>query len=437
MQRYEVWLGQGDQATNVRQPALEFAQLGYHLMLEKPLSTTWSSTRQIIREVEQQGRLLAVGHVLRYSPFNMLLKRLVSTENAIGKVVHIQHTERTGWWHFAHSYVRGNWRNQGLDETGKETGLGAPSLLGKCCHDTDLILWLLDGVRPTRSQQSAVECAMKPTFTTPCNASLTNGPIEEPCIAGESINTSNSPLAVYSTGSLALFTKSNRPKDASDHCLTCPIEKSCLYSAKRIYIEHALKNPKRGVGWPASVLVPDLEDYPPERREAAILDSLSPERNSRYGQCVWNIPDNDVCEQQTVTFTFPGGVIASLNMVATAGPASKRLTTLYGTHGELHADAETKKIVVHTFADDTKREYQPPSGGPGGVGDSHGGGDAGLVKAFVEAMWMCERGDSTVQEAQYEHLGTSLAEIEKGYRAVWVAEKSRMLGNVVPWETEL
>lgn len=57
--------------------------------------------------------------MLRYSPVNKEIKRLISS-GAIGDVVNIQHMEPVGFWHFAHSFVRGNWRRE--DES-------APALL--------------------------------------------------------------------------------------------------------------------------------------------------------------------------------------------------------------------------------------------------------------------------------------------------------------------
>jgi hypothetical protein len=50
--------------------------------------------------------LFAIGHVLRYSPHNMLLHKLLVEDFVVGDIVNINHTEPVGYWHFAHSYVR-------------------------------------------------------------------------------------------------------------------------------------------------------------------------------------------------------------------------------------------------------------------------------------------------------------------------------------------
>jgi len=47
----------------------------------------------IQRAVEKQGIIFAVGHVLRYSPHNLLLKRLVCDDEIIGEVIAVEHTE--------------------------------------------------------------------------------------------------------------------------------------------------------------------------------------------------------------------------------------------------------------------------------------------------------------------------------------------------------
>ena len=84
---------------------------GLHIMCEKPLATTLEDCLSIYKDVTSrknghQGALFSVGHVLRYSPINMLLKHLVKDEEIIGDVVAMEHTEPVGWWHFTHSYVR-------------------------------------------------------------------------------------------------------------------------------------------------------------------------------------------------------------------------------------------------------------------------------------------------------------------------------------------
>jgi predicted dehydrogenase len=144
--------------------------------------------------------LFAVCHVLRYTPHTVALKRLLA-DGAIGEVLSIEHLEPVGWWHAAHSYVRGNWGNEGRSSS---------MLLAKSCHDLD---WLLAVVGR------------------PCDR-------------------------ITSFGSLSYFTRAHQPEGAADRCLECPleVESVCPYSAKRIYLT-ALE--RGAIEWPLSVITDD------------------------------------------------------------------------------------------------------------------------------------------------------------------------------------
>ena len=83
------------------------APLQLHILCEKPLATTLDDCLRIQRTLGQyRPMVFAIGHVLRYSPHNMLLRHLVREKRVIGEVLSIEHTEPVGWWHFSHSYVR-------------------------------------------------------------------------------------------------------------------------------------------------------------------------------------------------------------------------------------------------------------------------------------------------------------------------------------------
>jgi predicted dehydrogenase len=108
-----------------------FAKLGYHILVEKPMATSIPDCINMVREV-QAGKptdgsaslVFGVGHVLRYSPYNALLKEVLDS-GAVGEIVNIQHMEPVGNEHFAHSFVRGNWKSEG------ETTF---ALMAKCCQ---------------------------------------------------------------------------------------------------------------------------------------------------------------------------------------------------------------------------------------------------------------------------------------------------------------
>ena len=189
------------QDTDHKEPAVAFANLGYHILLEKPMSTCEDECRAIMAAVEENNVLFAVGHVLRYTSYFAQLKALLD-EGVVGDIVTMQHCEPVGFWHMAHSFVRGNWRN-----SEKSTFM----LLAKSCHDLDIVRWLM----------------------------------EEPC------------TRVSSFGSLTHFKPENKPADAGDRCIDCAVEADCPYSAKRLY--HRFRE-KGSQGWPLSIITNDFSE---------------------------------------------------------------------------------------------------------------------------------------------------------------------------------
>lgn len=164
------------------EPAMQALRLGYHVLLEKPMSPFPEECLMLAEQAEEAGRILSICHSLRYTAFFQEIKRLLDA-GEIGELMSIQHTENVGYWHQAHSFVRGNWRN---------LATSSPMLLSKSCHDIDLLCWLV-GV---------------------------------PC------------LRVSSFGSLRFFRKENAPPGAPPRCTEgCPVENSCPYSAIKIYLE--------------------------------------------------------------------------------------------------------------------------------------------------------------------------------------------------------
>lgn len=191
------------------EPAIRFAGLGCHILLEKPMATSEADALRIVDAVECAGVMLAVCHVMRYSRYTRAFRRLIE-DGRIGAPVSVQHLEPVGWWHHAHSYVRGNWRR--ADESG-------PMLMTKSCHDLD---WLIH-------------------------------------VMGEV------PARVSSFGRLSHFRPRERPPGAADRCVDCAVEPRCPYSATRLYLA-CLGDPARE-RWPLGAVTDD-------RTEAGVLRAL-------------------------------------------------------------------------------------------------------------------------------------------------------------------
>jgi predicted dehydrogenase len=92
------------------EPAVAGLQAGYDVLLEKPMATTIEDCVHLACVAERTGRLLQICHVLRYTPFFATVHKLVRS-GSLGNIITVEHREDVSYWHMAHSYVRGHWRN--------------------------------------------------------------------------------------------------------------------------------------------------------------------------------------------------------------------------------------------------------------------------------------------------------------------------------------
>ena len=225
--------------------------LNYDIVLEKPISDDVNELRELLALAHEKQRKIMVCHVLRYTVMMRKLKEILNS-GAIGKLISIDHTENVVYWHEAHSYVRGNWRNRAI---------ATPMIMAKCCHDLDLL-----------QDFAGSKCK-----------------------------------AVASMGSLAYFKPEFKPEGAADRCVNCKYVDSCTYSAKNVYVQ-GWKN----VGKPINTFPFNLitDAYP--TTEEALIDAITV---SPYGRCVFAC-DNDVVDNQTVIMQFENGITATLKMEA-------------------------------------------------------------------------------------------------------------------------
>eukprot|EP01125_Pyxidicula_operculata_P018103 TRINITY_DN6407_c0_g1_i1.p1 TRINITY_DN6407_c0_g1~~TRINITY_DN6407_c0_g1_i1.p1 ORF type:complete len:422 (-),score=65.95 TRINITY_DN6407_c0_g1_i1:15-1280(-) len=227
------------------EPAIAFASLGYHILLEKPMAPNEEDCKRIYESIEKNKVIFAIGHVLRYTPYSRKVKEILDS-GAIGEIINIQHLEPVGWYHHAHSYVRGNWRKE------SESSF---MLLAKSCHDIDWINWVMNS-----------KCKKVTSF-----------------------------------GSLNHFKKENKPKEAASRCLDCSLADTCAYSAKTIYLDPVVNS--NYTGWPIKVLA----ENPNEETITEALKS-GPYGRCVY-ECDNDVVDNQVVNMmfeggKTASFTM-------------------------------------------------------------------------------------------------------------------------------------
>jgi len=174
--------------------AMAAMDLGYDLLLEKPISPVMSEVMDIREKADATGCNVIVCHVLRYTKFFSEIKQIIDS-GELGRVITIAHNENIGNFHMAHSFVRGNW---------SQAAVSSPLIMQKSCHDMDILTWLVGSESKT----------------------------------------------ISSFGDLTFFKEANAPAGSSERCLQCSVSDACRFDVKKTYL------PIRGT-WPATVISDD------------------------------------------------------------------------------------------------------------------------------------------------------------------------------------
>ncbi|SCY43998.1 Gfo/Idh/MocA family protein [Alkaliphilus peptidifermentans] len=322
------------------EPTKKALNLGYHVLLEKPMSNNSLECVELGMLAKEKQRVFMICHVLRYTAFFSKIKEVIEA-GEIGKVMSIQHNENIGYFHMAHSFVRGNWRNS------KES---SPIILAKSCHDMDIILYLV----------------------------------------GDSCK------SISSFGELSYFSRDNAPASSGERCINCSVEESCIYSAKKQYLNSIGR-------WPSTV-ASDIQS------KEAILKALE---IGPYGRCVYKC-DNDVCDHQVTIMNFNNGVTATFNLSAFTNKVHRTIKIM-GTRGEIRADDSRNEIEIQLFGSQEKKIILPTI-----VSGGHGGGDHRLMDDFV----------SLIKDGSGSAL-TSADKSVESHLMSFAAEKSRLSGKSI------
>ena len=307
--------------------SIPLLEAGYDMLLEKPFAVNVEEVRLLSDAVRRTGRTVMICHVLRYAPFYVEIKKRIAS-GEIGEVVSIQTAEHVSYHHIANCFVRGKWRRSDISKSSM--------LMQKCCHDLDLISWLMSGIRPVR---------------------------------------------IASFGGRHFFCREKAPAGAGEYCLLdCPLEKSCPYSNRQINLNH----PKRWASYVwtnlEGIKEPTMEQYEAELKR----------KDNPFARCIWKM-DNNVVDRQTVIIEYANGAVVSHNMIGGTSRPCRKIHVV-GTMGEIEGVLDDNKFVVRKIDARPEHEYSQDEVNLNNEGDTtgafggHGGGDLRLVDDFVSVL---------------------------------------------------
>lgn len=328
-------------------PCMKALDKGYDILLEKPISPSEQECREILAKSKEKNNIVAVCHVLRYAPYFVKMRELIQ-KGAIGEIISIQHLEPIEHVHMAHSYVRGNWHD--AEKT-------TPILLAKSCHDLDIIKWIIN----------------------------------------------KSSKKIFAMGDLKWFRAENAPEGSTARCTDgCAIERSCPYSAIRIYHDRRER-----------VLALNLPEDT-EQHGKVIMEKL---KTTNYGRCVYRMENNQP-DHYITSIQFEGNVTASFSMEAFTSYHGRR-TRIMGSMGDMVGDMQ--ELVINDFRTREQTKFIPIAEDVEEYKNSgHGGGDHVMVKDFVQAV--------AQQDASI--LTSSLEESIESHIMGFMAEESRKSGQL-------
>lgn len=335
---------------------------GYDMLLEKPFAVNEKEMRELVACAKKNNSKVMICHVLRYTPFYYGIKEIVN-RGEIGDIINIQTTEHVSYHHLSTSYIRGKWANSKKCHTSM--------LLAKCCHDLDIMMWMMSETKPKK---------------------------------------------ISSFGGKFQFKPENAPAGAGTICMKdCPLVDTCVYSTKRLYIDH----PDRWAFYVWNALEgiknPTIED------KINLMKSDSP-----YARCIYKC-DNDVVDHQSVMVEFESGATGTHNMVG-GSSEPRRDIHIIGTKGEIFGNFEDSKFTVlkinpspdaHNEECDVEEHDLKVTGDMVGAYGGHGGGDERLAADFVKFI----RGE------EHSLACTSIFDSVAGHLSVYLADQSRENGG--------
>lgn len=220
-------------------------------------------------------------------------------------------------------------------------------ILAKCCHDMDILCWLLDS-----------RCR-----------------------------------SISSWGDLTYFNRAHAPSGSPERCTDgCPVSGECPYYAPALYLADDGK-------WPTAITSLGVGTDREKRLKAL--------KEGPYGKCVFH-NDNDVVDHQVAAMLFENGVTAAFTMCAFSNDCDRTMVFM-GTEGEIRASMDRNTIRVTRFGAGIKTgNTQVITVTPGNGG--HSGGDEGIMEEFVAILKGERKNTNPVAQSVHGHVMAFAAE---------------------------